>query len=133
ISAPHAVGGMCTSGPMPHAFVAGMTTLADPIGGGRRNFAQPDNLADITLDMQASGAMTVFALDSLLRMEGVAEILGCLRVTGRAGVSANAGRAGNLRILLKILFLLVRGFGLAAARHTGPQQEENNARAKHRA
>ena len=103
IGAANVIGRVRSSQPISHLGIAHVTTQADAVGIGRGAPAERNDFRDVPagLDVQTAGTMTLFTFDALLRVEGVAKILGDIRMTSGAGLRTRWGRPRNLYELSK--------------------------------
>jgi hypothetical protein len=78
-----------------------VTAQAHAIGIGSRPVRERNDFRYISaaFDVQAAGAVAFFAVNTLLRVEGVPEIVGDFSVARSAGVAAGRLSPGNLDIL----------------------------------
>jgi len=88
IHAAHVVGGVRPAQPVPGLLTLSVAIQADAVCVLSRSGFEADDFGHVTVavHVQASGAVTVFALDTLLGVESVPEIAGQFLVTLRAGL-----------------------------------------------
>ena len=97
IGAANAVGSVRAGHPIADFLVLGMAAQAGSVGLSRGTISVADNFRDVSagLDMQAAGAVAVFALDPLLGVKGMAKIAAHVRVARFARLRAHSRGAGN--------------------------------------
>jgi len=104
IDATYSVGRVRATGPVPGVFILRMAAQAYSVGLGRGSMLKGDDLRNVssTIDVKAAIAMTILALDALLGMKGVLEVLGQIGVAGRARIRADWFCTRNLLVPLEL-------------------------------
>jgi hypothetical protein len=104
IDATYSIGRVRATGPVPGVFILRMAAQAYSVGLGRGSMLEGDDLRNVSsaIDVKAAIAMTILALDALLGMKGVLEVLRQIGVAGRAHIRADWFCTRNLLVPLEL-------------------------------
>jgi hypothetical protein len=103
IDAANSVRRVYTAGPVLRAFVLRVAAQANSIRLRRGALLEQNDFRSVpsAIDMKAAVAMALFALDALLRVIGMLEVFGHIRMTGSASLRSDRLGSGHLRVSCK--------------------------------